>query len=80
VDDQQLPTDIDARLWIDRGCQGHDFLFGNCHTFPGRMAAYCPHQANDVCVSREEIRSMSEESALWIAGFLVGSEPGPERT
>jgi hypothetical protein len=75
-----LPHDIDERLWIDRGCAGYDFLVGNCHTFPGGMAAYCPHGdgGRDVCVSLGEIREMSDESALWTAGFLAGNEPSGE--
>jgi hypothetical protein len=44
------------------------------------MAAYCPHldSGRDVCVSLGEIRTMSDESALWAAGFLAGNEPSGE--
>jgi hypothetical protein len=75
---ESLPRDIDERLWIERGCPGRDFLFGNCHTFAGRMAAYCPPTAKDVCVSIDEIRAMSDEATLWVAGFLAGNESDPE--
>lgn len=37
--------EIDEKLWIrTSGCEGLDYLVGNCHTFPGRMGAYCPRK------------------------------------
>ncbi len=72
-----LPDDIDSRLWVRTEiCDDIDFLYGNCHTFPGRMAAFCPHMARDYCVSKNEIRASSPEADMWIAGFLSGNEPG----
>ena len=70
---------FDPQLWIRTGgCDGRDFLVGSCHTFPGRMRAYCPSGDAGYCVSRAEIVEMSPESARWVEGFLVGNEPRPE--
>jgi hypothetical protein len=71
-----LPEDIDARLWIQTsGCAGRDFIWGNPHTFPGRMEAYCPHQRRDFSVSKREVTDASPEARLWMDGFLRGHEP-----
>ena len=74
----QLPEDVDARLWIrTRGCAKRDFVWGNAHTFPGRMEAYCPHQQRDFSVSKDEVVDASPEARLWMDGFLRGHEPEP---
>lgn len=73
-----LPEDVDQRLWIlTGGCSGRDFLWGNPHTFPGRMEAYCPHQRRDFSVSLNEVTDASAEARIWIAGFLRGNAPSP---
>lgn len=74
----QLPEDVDARLWIrTTGCPEQDYIFGNPHTFPGRMEAYCPHQRRDFSVSKNEVTDASPEARLWIDGFLRGNQPKP---
>jgi hypothetical protein len=76
-----LPADVDVRLWISTGgCVERDYLSGNPHTFPGRMETYCPHQPYDrrsFSVSKDKILECSSEAEQWIAGYLVGNEPGP---
>jgi hypothetical protein len=71
--------EIDERLWIrTNGCEQRDFLRGNGHTSPGRMSAFCPHMPGGFSVTLSEIEDMSDESRLWIAGYLHGNEPRPE--
>jgi hypothetical protein len=80
VSDQSpdLPEDVDPRLWIRTGgCTEQDFVWGNAHTFPGRMEAYCPHQRRDFSVSKNEVTDASPEAGLWMDGFLRGHEPEP---
>lgn len=73
-----LPADIDARLWIrTAGCDSPDYLFGNPHTFRGRMHAYCPHRNQDFAVSQDEVIESSSEASIWIDGYLIGNEAGP---
>jgi len=73
------PAESDDWLWISlAACPARDFLVGNCHTFPGRMAAYCPHRDQGFCVSLAEIEEMSPEAERWVRGFLAGNEPEPE--
>ena len=70
---------LDKDLWIrTSGCDGRDYLVGNCHTFRGRMGAYCPDRDVGYSVSISEIEDMSPEAARWVAGFLSGNEPSPE--
>jgi hypothetical protein len=76
-----LPEDIDATLWVRTvGCEEPDYLFGNPHTFPGRMHAYCPHESRDYAVSFDEIVDCSNEARWWAIGYLAGNEPAPPRT
>lgn len=73
-----LPDDVDERLWIRTArCEGQDFLWGNSHTFLGRMEAYCPHRQHDFSVSKYEVTESSSEAAMWMEGFLRGNEPSP---
>jgi hypothetical protein len=72
------PDGIDPGLWIV--AKNHPdpwFLYGNCHTFPGRMKAWNSKDGRDVCVSLFEIVSCSRSSYWWIKGFLAGNEPEP---
>src|SRR3954466_12159457 len=72
-----FPSDINPQLWIVWGERRERlYLFGNCHTFPGRMAAWHP-DGFDLCVSKFEIHEASEQSWAWIDGFLAGNEPAP---
>jgi hypothetical protein len=74
----ELPQDIDERLWIHvAGCDGCDYLWGNAHTYPGRMEAYCPHKRRDFAVSKYQVTDASPEARMWIEGFLRGNEPPP---
>ena len=76
--DANLPEDVDDRLWIrTAACSSPDYLYGNPHTFPGRMEAFCPHRSQDFSVSRGEVVEASAEAELWIDGFLRGNEPPP---
>lgn len=72
----ELPERADEDVWIVvRACGEHDLLFGNPHTYLGRMAAWCPHRRESFAVSKSEILDMSRAAAAWVAGFLAGSEP-----
>ena len=72
----RLPVDLDPALWIEvKGVSGRCYLFGNPHTFRGRMYAYSEDLATDLAVSKSQIRDASPEARYWIAGFLVGNEP-----
>lgn len=76
---ERLPDEeppLDERLWFEGDCGKRDFIAGNGHTFVGRMAAWCPHDQVGYNVSLGEIETMSDESRYFIAGFLVGNEPG----
>jgi hypothetical protein len=67
---------VDRRRWIRTvGCAKPDYLLGNSFTFPGRMYAFCPHEAQGFSVSLSEIAEMSSEAASWIDGFLAGNGP-----
>jgi hypothetical protein len=68
---------VDERLWFEARCGGRDFLVGNGHTFPGRIAAWCPERRVAYNVSRVELGAMSDEARFWIDGFLAGAEPDP---
>ena len=73
-----MNIEIDSTLWIKLGhCDGEHYLIGNCHTFPGRMNAFCKSKNTTFCVSLSEISDMSEQSRYWIKGFLSGNEPEP---
>jgi len=68
----------DKNLWFEHeGCVGKHFLFGNPHTFPGRMWAWCPKKETSFCVSKSEIGEMSVQTSYWIKGFLIGNQPAP---
>jgi len=73
-----LPNDVDPRLWIMWGDPPiRLYLFGNCHTSLGRMAAFDPSTGQDLCVSKFEITEASDLAQAWIEGYLRGSEPAP---
>ena len=74
--DMALPDDIDPRLWVKiKGVDGRCYLFGNNHTFKGRMCAYSEALETDLGVSRGEITASADEAQYWIEGFLAGNEP-----
>ena len=83
ADDAQLPDDIDPKLWFAsrrRQCRGErDYLFDkHWLTHPGRMAAYCPHDAEhpDYRISLSELpESLPDETRYWVRGFLAGNLP-----
>jgi len=75
---ESLPDDIDPRLWIMWGEPPiRLYLFGNCHTSVGRMAAFDPSTGQDLCVSKFEITEASDLAQAWIEGYLRGAEPRP---
>lgn len=71
--------DFEKELWfeIEGHCEGKHYIFGNPHTFTGRISAYCPQKNVIFNVSLNEIINMSQESKYWIKGFLSGNEPAP---
>ena len=74
-----MVSEMDEDLWIRTpACEERDYLVGNSHTFPGRMAGYCPMRGIGFSVSLDEIEEMSPEAARWIEGFLAGNEPDPD--
>jgi hypothetical protein len=83
ADDLELPDAIDRRLWfVGERCGRRDYVYGNPHTFPGRIAAYCPHsdpRYRGYNISVDEMGERSPETALWIAGYLHGNEPSIEQ-
>ncbi|HXS63217.1 MAG TPA: hypothetical protein VN767_10085 [Streptosporangiaceae bacterium] len=74
--DDDVPVVADERLWFEAACGGRDFIVGNGHTFPGRLAAWCPHQRVGYNVSLGEMGAMPVETRYFVAGFLAGHEPG----
>jgi hypothetical protein len=71
-----LPDDVDTRLWVEiEGVEGRCYLFGNNHTFTGRMCACSESLETDLGVSKRQITASSEEAQYWVQGFLVGNEP-----
>lgn len=74
-----LPDDLDPELWFPCRHNPHtrDYL-GNhrWHTFPGRMAAYCPARQASFRVSRAELPSdLPLATRYWVEGFLAGNMP-----
>lgn len=73
-----VPDEINTRLKIRIGsCPVEHYLVGNPHTFRGRIATWCPLDSVEVNVSKYEILASTDAAALWIEGFLAGSEPPP---
>lgn len=76
---EQIPEaveeDLDEQLWFEAPCGGRDLLTGNGNTFPGRMAAWCPHQKVSYKVSASEMGEMSQPARYYVAGFLAGNQP-----
>ena len=69
---------LDEELWFDAPCGGRDFLLpGGPHTFPGRMAAWCPAKRVTYRVSLVEMGAMSTAAVYFVRGFLSGNEPEP---
>jgi hypothetical protein len=70
--------DFDPELWFTLArCEGHHYLLGNPHTFPGRMLAWCPQKQRRFFFSSDEVQEASPVARAWIAGFLTGNEPSP---
>jgi len=84
VDRIPLPVPADAsvkRYWFYRyPCEDHDYLYdAGWTTFPGRMAAYCPHRSFSYRQSRYELPpDLPERTLAWVAGYLAGSIPRPD--
>jgi hypothetical protein len=70
------PPDFDEELWFESTCGRRDLLAGrSCHTYPGRMSAWCPHDDVYYCVSLDEMGEMSEATRYFVTGFLAGAAP-----
>ena len=69
--------EFDAQLWftLDGCCADRHYLLHNPHTFPGRMAAWCPLKKVRFNISKSEVRECSDAARYWIKGFLAGNEP-----
>jgi hypothetical protein len=74
-DEDDVPGNLDPRLWFEASCGERDLLVGNPHTFRGRLAAWCPHRELGYNVSLSELGEMSDEARYFVRGFLRGSEP-----
>ena len=75
------PPDLPStRFWFwSYPCDDYDYLYdAGWTTFPGRMAAYCPHRSVAYRRSRYELPpDLPELTAAWVAGYLAGSLPRP---
>jgi hypothetical protein len=72
----ELPAGQDNRLWLVlKSYPGKSLIFGNAHTFPGRMLAWNIEAGAYVKFSKSDILDSSELSKAWLSGFLAGSEP-----
>ena len=70
----------ESRYWFwSYACEDYDYLYdAGWTTFPGRMAAYCPHRSVAYRLSRYELPpDLPERTGSWVAGYLTGSLPGP---
>ena len=76
-----IPNWVNPIFWITSYvCHGRDYLeMRNPHTFPGRIAVFCPHndQSYNVSLADLEFNECSAETRIWVAGYLVGNEPDP---
>lgn len=72
-----LPSDVDSRLRVVlKRDMGVAYLTGNSHVLRGRMSAF--HESgHDITIEKSDIEEASEAAAIWIDGFLAGSEPPP---
>jgi hypothetical protein len=82
TDGADLPDDVDPELWFwSERCDGRDYLFdSHWHTHPGRMAAFCPHDADhpDYRISKDELpEELPVTTRYFVAGFLAGNLPAP---
>jgi hypothetical protein len=74
------PENARTRYWyFEVACGDYDYLYdAGWATFPGRMAAYCPHRLVMFRISRYELPpELPERTQAWVAGFLAGSVPRP---
>jgi hypothetical protein len=77
IDHWGKPFQVDAALRVVTK-RGVGYLDGNAHTHLGRFGVWYPDERDGFATSHDEIVSMSEEAACWLAGFLAGNEPGLE--
>jgi hypothetical protein len=76
----EIPEWVDRRLGFRSTVrEGTHYLFGNPHTFRGRMSAW-HEEGYTLNVSREEIVDASEYALVWMDGYFAGSEPPPPPT
>jgi hypothetical protein len=77
----QVPPDAPTgRFWFySYPCDDYDYLYDpGWTTYPGRMAAYCPHRSVAWRVSRHELPpDLPERTLAWVTGYLAGSVPRP---
>jgi hypothetical protein len=53
------------------------YLGANPHTVPGRFLAWDSDSRSSVTLSKSDVTSASQESWIWIEGYLNGNVPGP---
>ena len=76
--DSQPPSDIDQRLWVRSDEFDSDgFLLGNSHTFPGRFLVWWRKYGAGYSTSLNQLDECSADAAIWLEGYLAGSEPPP---
>ena len=75
VDHWGKPFQVDAALRVVT-IYGTGYIDGNPHTHRGRFGVWYPDERDSFPTSLDEIVSMTDEAASWIAGFLAGNEPG----
>ncbi len=54
------------------------YLTYNPHTHLGHMGAWFPQLGRFLSINKNDIAELSPEAEAWMAGFLAGSEPGPQ--
>jgi hypothetical protein len=77
---EAIPAGPDSRYWFfSYPCEDYDFLYDpGWTTYPGRMAAHCPHRHLSFRQSRHELPpDLPERTMAWVAGYLAGSAPAP---
>lgn len=70
-------TENDDTLWVYlRSHPGvRHFIAGSAHTFPGRFAVVPSTELHTLLyASKGDVERMSEQSRVWISGFLCGQE------
>ena len=80
MSESDQPDFVDTRLlFFVRDNPGRHYFIGHPHTFRGRIEAW-NEEGYSLSVSKSEITEMTDAAAIWLDGFLAGSEPPPPET